>query len=184
LEAIHPGLVIDNWVLRRIKTLRTGLEQTPWAGTKPDTIHYLGLLASCLAKDELTALMERLNLRSHQRTLLKQAYTIRRNAGAIALAEKNSRLYHLLATTSDEARLVAWLSLDDELAQARIIHFQTTLRDVEPMIDGHYLREEFQLPSGPIYRQILDALRDARLDGLVTTLADERALVEQLTRSL
>jgi hypothetical protein len=31
-----------------------------------------------------------------------------------------------------------------------------------------------------MYRRILDTLRDARLDGLATTLADERALAEQL----
>jgi tRNA nucleotidyltransferase (CCA-adding enzyme) len=183
LAAIHPGLMIDDWLIERITILRTGLEQSPWAGTIPDTIHYIGVLTSCLAKDELADLLERLNLRTHERSLLKQAYTIRRRARKIAKAKKNSTLYHYLAPTSDQARLITWLSLDDETARDRIVHFQTTLRDMVPIVDGHYLKEEFQLPSGPIYRQILDALRDARLDGLVTTLADERALIEQLIRS-
>ncbi|MEW5959133.1 MAG: CBS domain-containing protein [Chloroflexota bacterium] len=183
LTAIHPGLMLDDWLLGRITALRAALDKTPWAGTSPTTTHYLGLLASCLASDELTALMERLNLRTHERTTLKQAYTIRRNARELAQADKNSTLYYLLAPTSEEARLIAWLSLDDETARNKIIHFQTTLRDLAPIIDGHYLREQFRLPSGPIYRQILDALRAARLDGQVTTLADERALVEQLIQS-
>lgn len=183
LTAIHPGLMLDAWLLDRIKLLRTGLDETPWAGTVADVTHYLGLLASCLAKDELADMMTRLNLRSQQRTLLKQAYTIRRQANDIVQANRNSTLYHLLAPASDDARLVAWLSLENEAARDKIIHYQTTLRDMTPIIDGHYLREEFDLPSGPIYRQILDDLRDARLDGQVTTLADERALVEQLIHS-
>jgi hypothetical protein len=36
------------------------------------------------------------------------------------------------------------------------------------------------LPPGPIYRRIIDALRRARLDGLVDTLDEERAMVEDL----
>ena len=104
----------------------------------------------------------------------------RRNAREIAEADKNSTLYHLLVSPSNEARLIAWLSLENEAARRQIIHFQTTLRATTPIINGHYLKEEFQLPSGPIYRQILETLRDARLDGQVVTLADERALVEQL----
>jgi tRNA nucleotidyltransferase (CCA-adding enzyme) len=47
-----------------------------------------------------------------------------------------------------------------------------------PLIDGNYLKAEFGLPPGPIYRIILDSLRDARLDGQVTNLDEERALVE------
>jgi tRNA nucleotidyltransferase (CCA-adding enzyme) len=180
LTAVHPGLMLDDWLLNRIKLLRTGLDDTPWANIDSDITHYLGLLVSGLAKDELAALMERLNLRSQQRTLLKQAYILRRKANEIIRAEQNSTLYHLLAPASDDARLVTWLSLEDEAARGKIIHFQTTLRDLTPIINGHYLKEEFGLPSGPIYRQVLDALRDARLDGQVTTLADERALVEQL----
>ncbi len=183
LTAIHPGLMVDDWLLERVTRLQSGLDGTPWAGLTPETVHYLGILTFHFAGDELEALMERLNLRSDQRALLNQVYVIRRNYDEIAQTEKNSNLYHLLSHTSDDARLLAWLGLDDELARAKIIHFQTTLRDVEPIINGHYLKEEFELPTGPIYRQILDALRDARLDGQVTTLADERALAETMLKT-
>ncbi len=180
LQAIHPGLMVDGWLIEQLKLLRTGLKQTPWADINPDTVHYLGLVAFYLASDELDALMDRLNLRTDQRTLLQQVYTIRRNSTKIARANQNSTLYQLLSPTSDEARLIAWLGLDNEMTRNQLVHFQTTLRDTAPIIDGHYLKEEFHLPPGPIYRQILDTLRDAQLDGLVTTLADERALVEQI----
>ncbi len=184
LAAIHPGLMVDAWITDRVIILHRGLDKTPWAGTSPETVHYLGLMTCHFARDELEALAERLNLRSDQRTLLRQAYEIRRNHAEIARAEKNSDLYHLLSNSSDDARLIAWLGLDDEVVRAKIIHFQTTLHDVQPIIDGHYLKEELQLPTGPLYRQLLDALRDARLDGRVTTLADERAMVETLIKTL
>jgi tRNA nucleotidyltransferase/poly(A) polymerase len=180
LAAIHPGLMVDEWLLERLQILCCGLDQTPWAGVSPETSHYLGLLAFSLAGDELETLMQRLNLRTHQRAVLHSVYTLRRRFEDIAKADRNSELYHLLAPTSAEARLIAWLALDDEAARRQIARFQTELKDVAPLIDGHYLKKELQLPSGPIYRRILNALRAARLDGLVATLADERALVEQI----
>jgi hypothetical protein len=143
-------------------------------------VHYLGLMTFWLARDELEALLERLNLRLNQRTTLKQAYAIHRNAPKIAQAERASQLYHLLEDSSDEARLIAWLGLDDEATHRQIVRFQTELRHVTPLIDGDYLKKEFRLPPGPIYRTLIEALRDARLDGQVTTLAEERTLVEKI----
>jgi tRNA nucleotidyltransferase (CCA-adding enzyme) len=180
LVAIHPGLMADDWLMDRLKVLQGGLSDTPWTGTEPGAVHYLGLMTFWLAGDEQTELMQRLNLRVQQRAVLNQAYQIRRNVAKIIEAKQASALYHLLAPTSDDARLIAWLGLDDEAARAQIWRFQVQLRDVAPIIDGNFLKQEFRLPPGPIYRVILDALRKARLDGRVTNLAEERDLVEQI----
>ena len=157
-----------------------GLGDTPWRDTTPDTIHYLGLLAFSLAWDELETLIERLNLRVHQRNILRQVYKIKRSAGEIAKTKQASALYHLVGATSDDARLIAWLALDNENTRQQIIRFQIELRDVAPLIDGNYLKQEMNLQPGPIFKTIIDALRDARLDGLVTSLNDERTMVEQI----
>jgi tRNA nucleotidyltransferase (CCA-adding enzyme) len=143
-------------------------------------VHYLGLMSFWLAGDELETLLQRLNLRTHQRAILKQVYALRRSAADIAQAGANSTLYHLLAPASEAARLITWLGLNEEAAGRQIVRFQTDLRQIAPVIDGAYLKQAFRLPPGPIYRRLLDALRDARLDGQVTTLAEERALVEQI----
>ncbi len=181
LTAIHPGLLADTWLTERIKMLRH-LDGTPWAGVKPEPAHYLGLMAFWLARDELDALMQRLNLPVDLRVVLQQAYTIRANRAAIAAADQASRLYRLLSPTTGDARLLAWLALqgEDDAACRQLARFQTELRPIAPLIDGHYLKKEFKLPTGPLYRVILDTLRDARLDGLASTLADERALVEKV----
>ena len=182
LTAIHPGFTVDDWLIECMAILRHKLEKMPWRNQTPTFTHYLGLMTFWLAGDEQAALAERLNLTTDQRSTLKKVYHIRSHMTAIAAAEKGSDLYHLLATTSDEARLIAWLALRQEPAGSQIIRFQTKLKDVTPLIDGHYLKEKFSLPSGPIYRQILNAVRDARLDGQVTTLDDEHAWVRQIIK--
>jgi len=111
LATVHPGLMVDGWLVERIKLLRTDLAGTPWAGIKPVTAHYLALMTFWLARDELDDLMERLNLRSDQRKILRDAYIIRFEKEVIAKAEKASALYRLLTPTSGDARMVAWLAL-------------------------------------------------------------------------
>ncbi len=180
LTAIHPGLMVDDWLLERLERLQTRLSDTPWAHIKRDTAHYLGLMAFWLAGDEQNDLAQRLNLRLNQRAVLEQTHRLRRSAPQLAAAEQASDLYRLLTPFSDDARLVVWLALEDETARAQIWRFQRDLRDVAPLIDGDYLKKEFRLTPGPIFRVILDALRDARLDGRISTLAEERALVEQI----
>jgi tRNA nucleotidyltransferase (CCA-adding enzyme) len=180
LTIIHPGLMVDDWLIHRFQQLQSGLVGTPWENIKPATVHYLGLMAFWLAGDEQADLSKRLNLRLNQRTVLEQTYRLRRNAPQLAGATPASMLYRLLAPASDEARLIAWLALEDEAARAQILRFQRDLRDVSPLIDGNYLKQELRLSPGPIFRVILDALRDARLDGRVSTLAEERALAQEI----
>jgi tRNA nucleotidyltransferase (CCA-adding enzyme) len=180
LAAIHPGLIVDKWLMSQLETLGGGLDQTPWGAIRPEPVHFLGLLAYSLARDELDSLVERLNLRVHQRTVLVQVYDIKRNAAKIATATQASSLYHLLEFTSDEARLIAWLALDDKTARQQIVRFQNQLRDVTPLIDGNYLKQELGLRPGPIFKTVIDQLRNARLDGQVSTLSEERALVERI----
>lgn len=182
LTAIHPGLMVDTWLIERLQSLRSDLTGTPWAGIKPQTEHYLGLMTFWLASDELANLAERLNLRVQQRAVLNQTHRLRRETAKIVEAQRASELYRLLAPANDAARLIAWLGLEDEAARRQILYFQTHLRDLTPLIDGNYLKQEFQLPPGPMYRQILDALREARLDGRVSTLEEEKALVAEIIK--
>ncbi len=180
LGAIHAGLVVDDLLAEQIELLRSGLEDTPWHNTQPEPVHYLGLMSFSMARDEVDYFVERLNLRTYQRTTLKQVYTIKRNAEEMVQAKSASQLYHLLQFSNDDARLIAWLALDNQAACSQILRFQADLRDVSPLINGHYLKTELGLPPGPIFKYILETIRDARLDGQVATLEDEQALVDEI----
>jgi tRNA nucleotidyltransferase (CCA-adding enzyme) len=52
-----------------------------------------------------------------------------------------------------------------------------------PSISGDDLKA-YGLPPGPAYRQILQKLRTARLDGRISTDIDEQKLLEQLLKEL
>jgi tRNA nucleotidyltransferase (CCA-adding enzyme) len=179
LAAIHPGLVVDDLLMTQIDTLRHGLAQTPWHNIQPQPVHYLGLMSFSMARDEVDNFVERLNLRSAQRVTLKQVYLLKRHASHIEAAAKASALYHLLTASNDDARLIAWLALNDA-CRRQIERFQTELQGVAPLIDGHYLKEKMGLAPGPLFKEIIDALRAARLDGEASTLAEERAIVDEL----
>ena len=69
---------------------------------------------------------------------------------------------------------------ESEVVRRQIHRFQDELRDVRPLLDGHYLIERHGLRPGPIFKRLLDQLRDARLDGQVETREDEQALLERL----
>ena len=53
---------------------------------------------------------------------------------------------------------------------------------MKPRLSGHDLHA-MGLTPGPLFRQVLDYLLQARLHGEVTTDTEERALVQQLLRT-
>jgi hypothetical protein len=55
----------------------------------------------------------------------------------------------------------------------------TDLMSVQPTIGGEDLIA-LGLSPGPAFREILDRIRDARLDGMVKTRVDELALAKKL----
>lgn len=74
-------------------------------------------------------------------------------------------LLYLSARADDEIR--RWLS-----------HYLIHLRGVHPELNGDDLRK-LGFPPGPIYREILEALRFARLDAVVESRSDEISFVKK-----
>ena len=56
--------------------------------------------------------------------------------------------------------------------------YLTRLRFIRREIDGGTLLS-MGYPTGPIFREIMQAVQDARVDGLVNTLEEEKAWVRQ-----
>jgi len=180
LHQIHPDLRSDEWTMRRIETLRAGLDNTPWERTRLRDVHYLGVLMFRLEQAQLEQLIARLRIPGFDAHTLRQVELLRRTClPELREPLRPSQLYHLLEAFNCTSLLIGWLGSEDEAERAQLAQFQRDLRGVEPIIDGHYLRREFKLRPGPIYRRILDGLRGARLDGQVITLTDEHRWVER-----
>jgi tRNA nucleotidyltransferase (CCA-adding enzyme) len=74
---------------------------------------------------------------------------------------------------------VCWLVSDHEVTKSRLELYHRELSSVKPVIGGDDLRA-MGLRPGPLYSDLLEALRAARLDGKVVTLEDERSLLQQM----
>lgn len=95
--------------------------------------------------------------------------------------ERPSQLVrHFESTGVTELALAAvWVICEDSLTRTRIEDYITIWRSLRPTTDGHRLRAA-GLPPGPRYRQILERLRAARLDGEVTSDESEERLLRSL----
>jgi tRNA nucleotidyltransferase (CCA-adding enzyme) len=60
-----------------------------------------------------------------------------------------------------------------------ISHFFTDLRRTKLSLKGRDLKK-MGLPPGPVYRQVMEAVLDARLDGTVKSKKDEIEFARQL----
>jgi hypothetical protein len=97
-------------------------------------------------------------------------------------ALSNREIHALLRHSSPPAVLVMWLCTASARVRERLWRYETELRHVQPLVDGEYLKGLGLKPS-PLFKKLLNAVRDARLDGDVRTLAEEQALIAQLLRA-
>jgi tRNA nucleotidyltransferase (CCA-adding enzyme) len=183
LRRIHAELRVDDWIIQRMTTLRTGLSDTPWASTRPSDVHYLGLLLARVSETSWPAICARLRLRSSEVSVVRQVHSLL--AGCLPQLQqplRPSAIYRLLEPFGSDSLLVGWLACEDQVGRAQLAQFQRELRGIKPIIDGDYLRHTLGIPPTPVYREIIDGLRAARLDGELLTLADEQAWLERWLR--
>ncbi len=197
LPQIHPGLRCDAWTVERFQRLREALAD--WSAEAQDdaesdgwpevvapppagerALCYLALLVYRFIPQELETLIARLHVPRDDADRLRQALQLR--AASAQLAQRDyspSELDGLLHAYSGAALCAVWAASDSPQVREQMLRYHRELRPVQPELDGHYLRG-LGLKPGPVYGRILKALRAARLDGQVTTRADEEALVVRL----
>jgi tRNA nucleotidyltransferase (CCA-adding enzyme) len=90
-----------------------------------------------------------------------------------------SEVVRLLASRTEMALLTAWILSHNALTRERIQQYMTTWQFVQPTTTGHDLLA-MGIEPGPCYRMILDKLRVARLDGTMSTDAQEKAALPAL----
>jgi tRNA nucleotidyltransferase (CCA-adding enzyme) len=132
-----------------------------------------------LNASDLASLINRLQIASEAATLLRQVNELQSSTGELARERQPSAIYRLLKHYSDQAIFVVWIATESEVVREQLELHYRKLRFVEPDIDGEYLKAMGLKPS-PLFGHILSALRDARLDGEVSSLEEEKALVEEL----
>jgi len=199
LARIHPGLRCDGWLLRKAATLRQALPQwyeSSWRLDLPEEDHdalhglsipadsahylYLALLTYRLVPVELDTLIERISLGRSDADLLHEISDLKARLPALQVQDvRPSEVVRLLEPSTGPAILVAWVATDSALVRDHLRRYWQTYRHVKPALTGDDLKA-MGLRPGPIYREILGAVRDAHLDGELSTPDQERALAQTL----
>lgn len=185
LSQIHPSLRYNGWLREKFQQLRQAMREGSWSQdvcAEPTAIGvlYLALLVYRLSTEELEALIARLKVPRDDADLLLEVSSLPVVEAQIAADDHPpSAIVHWLERYTPQTLFVLWLATDSAQVRGQVERYCRELRFVQSEIDGRYLRE-MGLKPGPIFGHILRRLRDARLDGEVATLEDEKALVEQI----
>jgi len=180
LSHIHPGLHCDKWLSRKYRTLREGLDAKCWTLDAEDIpFLYLALLAYRLDDEELKALVTRLKMKRDDAEELHLLPDLKSALPRLGKARQPSAVYRLLQPYPTRILAAAWVATDRRRLQKRLLHYQTKWRLVETELSGDDLKA-MGLKPGPIFRRLLEALRDARLDGKVSTREEEMVFLKKL----
>ncbi len=184
LSQIHPDLT---WNSIHAEHLRRALEFMPdpnWGltGEGREMVPPLSAWLTGHPRDALAGILERLNLPKREAVNILAA---RQAADRLAILPKDappSRVADLLEDVPEPALVGAALQ-SDGLVRDRLERYLAEWRSVQPETDGSWLRSR-GLPPGPRYREILHALRSARLDGRISTSEDEARMLDLLLADL
>lgn len=184
LTAIHPRLSVDATTERRFRRvgevitwyglLYQGDQPTPW-------IVYLLTLLGERVGTEARAILRRLGPSPRAAaTLAQDLARLRGLARQFQQARElsPSRVFRWLADAPLEVVLALMARMERPELRKVVGDFLATMRRVRPFLRGSDLRALGVRP-GPIYREILNSLQYARLDGHVQNRDDELRFVRQ-----
>ncbi len=179
LESIHPALHWDERVERMVQRA-AGFSPDPDWKVAPISRNalFFGAWWSTLETGLLEGVLERLKFKGSEGELIRAVNRLSRVTPELTAGLRPSEVVRTL-----EDFPVAALALQTALAPpepaARIREFLSRLRFVSPRTGGGELRRRGLTP-GPAYGLILRTLRDAWLDGEITTPDEEAARLDRL----
>ena len=172
LKKLHPSLKGDDWLAETFVQARERC--------LPDEPHpqlYLSLLAYRMHTDETEQLVSYLRLPKVTAQVVQDTAAIKgkiKELSTPGLAP--SLLYDLLHGYGLTAFTANALGAGSATAAEHIELYLNVLRHVNPALSGEDLKK-LGVPQGPKIKEVLQALREARLDGKVTSKKDEEEMV-------
>lgn len=143
-------------------------------------VYFLGLL-SCLWPKDLEEAWTRLEIPAAERDRIVWTYHHSEEflQWFLRLPDHSpSDIYRALQPFSPEELLFIMAKTQREEIRRAISHYLHRYRHVQTELQGRDLKA-LGIPPGPVYREILDKLLDARLDGKVKNRQEELALVHE-----
>jgi len=185
LAHVHPRLTCMEETWERFAQLRQIVAGGQWKisvgeNGRPLPGLYLALLSYHLSRAEMEALAAHLKIFRDDLNLLRQVSDLREREAELDQPNlKNRGIYALLRHSSTPALMIHWICTGSTRVRRRLWRYETELRHVAPLVDGTYLMSLGLKPS-PLFSRLLNAVRDARLDGEIHTEEEEKALVARM----
>lgn len=180
LHQIHPGLRCDKWLQGGFASLRRDLEPEPWHLKDGDMIFlHLALLGYRLREEDLEMMVKELNMTREEADDLHALRRLRETLPQVGWTSRPSSIYRLLEPYPARVLAAAWLATSSRRLRERLLRYQGEWRLVTQEMAGDDLKAMGLEPS-PLFGRLLGALRDARLDGKVSTREEEEALLQKL----
>ena len=173
LAKLHPALKGNGWLAEKFDQVRRLSSPQP-----PETELYLALLAYPLTSEEVESFISRLNLPKSLAQTLRDTIAVKNKMRSLAIPGLSpSNIYHLLDGYSSQALVANSLATESPVASQNIRLFLNKLKDIKILLTGDDLIK-MGIASGPQIREVLELLREARLNGRVTTREGEEELVK------
>ena len=184
LDAIHTDLIWDEWLHDIFESLPGELPDEDWE--LPQFNNQTSLYRALsyviwllrLSERQVKSIAKRLKLPQGLVKAALAASELWRVLPAIKEASP-SDIVDQLEDNPPLSRYAVYLATSDPQLKGMLEKYAVQWRKIRPYTTGHHLLER-GLPPGPTYRTILKAIRDAWLDGQVTSQEGEKRLLEQL----
>jgi tRNA nucleotidyltransferase (CCA-adding enzyme) len=180
LAAIHPSLGDEPTAARlaAVAARESGEGSIPGQNAGPAPLIFISALAYSLSDGEGEAVIHRLNMPTTWAKVVRETIQIRGLEGKLTGASlPRSLLARLLESFGPEALLAVSRLTDSPMVARRLDYYLSELRFAVPALNGRDLLA-MGVPEGPMVGQILRELRDAKLNGQVSTEKEERRLVQ------
>ena len=187
LRFIYPGLTFGKEKERLFRQMHVVFKwyELLYKGKQCDRVQYylLGLMDQmkdeetvdfCKTTEMSEALRRRTldNLKKIQETIMKFAFDFQ--------TMKRSEICRQLEPLSEEARLLIMAKTRSEGIKKAISNYVTYLDELNPVMKGQDLKK-MGIKEGPVYKKILDALKEAKIDRGLKTKEDEINFVREYT---
>jgi len=187
-KAIHPALVFDAKAGELAEAVASVLSWWKYLFAKDKIERWLVFflaLTDSTSDEDFESVTQRFSIvRTRTVDLLRERIESRRVLAIFAKdsVERPSRIVEMLRCLSLESLLFMMAKTGREETRMAISEYVTSLRHVKPELRGQDILAMGYSP-GPVVGRALARLRDAKLDGLVATPADEEAEVRRFMAS-
>jgi tRNA nucleotidyltransferase (CCA-adding enzyme) len=185
LAALYPDLRIDEWTRAAFQAVHEARNHLPWpslADFDNWMLATFALLTSRLPEADLEQLGRRLQFSRPYLDHLHDARTAISFLPDLSYEQLPSVVVRLLEPLDEVGWLAAWAAAPNGLAREQIARFAQEWRFVKPTVSGRDIQAMTGLKPGPIYGVVLGRLRQAWLDGEITTPEEERIRLVQLVK--